>query len=174
MVEQFRAGDRVKIGAAGFADGIGIVIHKRSSYSSGADYDVVVIESDARRARPILSYSFEACELELIPRPTKGLAVQVYRSPLGDSTNKGASSRHSIFVLTGYDIPEISEPSSELPELCLIESFATSERMYRAVPRALADSGAWVTFGGNFAYSSDSRLGFVNHGAPVKIFDRVE
>jgi hypothetical protein len=101
----------------------------------------------------------------------KGLLVNTFRSfdcgkPV-NCTNGGLSGKCDAFILTGEGIAQVFNPSEEHQELVL------DRHKYglRAVPRTLLESGAWVMFGGNFVYSSDSRF---PSEQPIKIFDRVE
>lgn len=103
---------------------------------------------------------------------SKGLLCGVYRSPLGDSTSGGVSSRASSVVLIGAEGP--FEPSDTLPALYLgkwkgqLIALPTKPMLY-----ASGDvfSPEQFMFGGNFLYTSDSRF---PSAQPIKIFDRLE
>ena len=103
---------------------------------------------------------------------TKGLLVNTFRSfdrgKVVDCTLGGLSAKHDYFTLTGENIEGPFVPCDTRPELVLTKGPYDT---LRAVPRELLDSGAWVLFGGNFVYSSDSRF---PSNAPIKVFDRVE
>lgn len=120
------------------------------------------------------------------------LHYSVYRDALlGDSTNRGLSSRiNGGYVIqlrersypceaAGY--PDCEETKIRLVEylrengnpeemFIVIEDICCGLQRLRAIPVQLYLSGEWTMFGGNFLYSCDSRA-FAN---PVKIFDRVE
>lgn len=108
-----------------------------------------------------------------------GQLVQVYRSHLGDATNGGESSRADGFCLTNVEGP--FEPNDRYPaaQLVLKDFGGNIGKTLRVVPAAKA--GKWVMFGGNFAFTSDSRFSEAcdslipgSGGFAVKIFDRVE
>lgn len=102
-----------------------------------------------------------------------GMIVYVYRNPLGDCTNNGASSRVGRFCVTNIEGP--FEPTDDAPAARLIRGPYDSLRL---VPQALIDAKAWVMFGGNLAMTSDSRFSAavkaMGGADAVKIFDRVE
>lgn len=98
-----------------------------------------------------------------------GIIVHVFRSDLGDCTNKGISSRFNQFVLL---LPEGGpfEPSENMPALKLIDKspyFYVIEAEVEVSDRGF--SGQMM--GGNFVYSSDSR--FPNR-FPIPVHDRKE
>jgi len=99
-----------------------------------------------------------------------GLSVSVYAFPLGDATNNGLSAGKKSLTLVGHGIDkgpvEIAEGQDYLVAL-----YRDRFDDVIAVPRSLIDSGKHYIFGGNFAYTSDSRF---PENAPIKIFDRVE
>lgn len=111
-----------------------------------------------------------------------GLIISVYRSPLGDSTNGGVSSRTSRLVLV--NAPGPFEPSADYPPVLIEEHH---RGCLRIVPAIRMDDGAWrkmpgqFMMGGNYGATSDSRfsekcadlLGHYFYGA-VAIHDRQE
>lgn len=103
-----------------------------------------------------------------------GMTVQIYRWALGDCTNNGASNRHDTLTLTNVEGPW--EPTEKAPAAKLIRCKTGALAI---VPDEIAER--WHMFGGNFAYSSDSRFKdavakIVGHRDTwaVPVFDRVE
>lgn len=115
-----------------------------------------------------------------------GLPVEVFRpASTGDCTNGGFSSKCKEFTLVGTEIdgtfeelPKMSqvfEASEDKPAVVLV----VIEYRWGKVPHyELFEKSGHRMFGGNFAYTSDSRLvealvlaGCEGYGA-VKIFDR--
>ena len=103
----------------------------------------------------------------------KGMSVDVFRSHLGDSTNKGLSSKKNTLILVSGDfkVEGPFEVKSGEDYLVLVKGPLNT---IRAVPKSLLDNNSWVMFGGNFCFTSDSRFSKLNDGNPIKIFDRVE
>lgn len=107
-----------------------------------------------------------------------GLPVAIYRAANGtDCTNDGASSRFQAFTLINVDGP--FDPSDHAPA-AILEPIRGKIGV-RIVPLEDKESGKWVMFGGNFAYSSDSRLSRAveaitgqDHYGAVAIHDRIE
>jgi len=105
-----------------------------------------------------------------------GIRVTVYRSPYGDSSNGGPSSRVAEFTVVNCDGP--FEPDAKSPAAVLQVGPNNSIRL---VPQSVLDSKKWYMFSGNYAGASDSRftraieklLGQSFYGA-VAIHDRVE
>ena len=110
------------------------------------------------------------------------LSASIYKSPLGDSTNNGASSRYSSmyiasddYNLDGYiDLTRDVNPIPDDEILVIIKRDLGWTCFPIAVPKSVLDSGASYMFGGNFVFTSDSRFQRVNNSNPIKIFDRVE
>ncbi len=99
----------------------------------------------------------------------KGLLVHTYRSK-GDCTN-GATKFYDAFVLTDSDIEGPFFPKEGVPELVIRRmDFAGSPYIF-AVPAALADKS--LMFGGNFVWTSDSRLSKISK-YPIPVHDRDE
>tara|TARA_R100000697_G_scaffold820_1_gene1778 strand:- start:88 stop:408 length:321 start_codon:yes stop_codon:yes gene_type:complete len=102
----------------------------------------------------------------------KGLLISVYKSPLGDSTNKGLSSKFDSLLLVGDGIENgVFSPDEFSSEDYLVCEYRERYDDFIAIPKSLKDSGKWTMFGGNFAYTSDSRF---PAKYPIKIHDRVE
>lgn len=108
----------------------------------------------------------------------------IFKHGLGDCTNKGLSSTISSVTLhfkseristidaKGFSPTESVTVVDSLPDndMIVVEDQCCGTRRLRAIPVSLLKSGKWTMFGGNFAWTSDSR-GFEH---PVKIHDRVE
>lgn len=107
----------------------------------------------------------------------KGLSVQVYKSPLGDSTAGGISANKDSLILTSIEDTNGIEISINAP----FEGDETNTvkivpghlpGYWRAIPVNSKKSGMiGPMFGGNFIYCSDSRFPLK---APVPIHDRYE
>lgn len=111
-----------------------------------------------------------------------GIIVNVYRREGEDCTINGESATKKGFTIT--DIRGPFEPCEDYPAAKLIkQKFGFGCSLY-LMPESKSDKDAM--FGGNFAYTSDSRFGekcrelmgedlgnFYGLG-PVPIFDRVE
>jgi hypothetical protein len=118
-----------------------------------------------------------------------GLLVSVYRNAdLGDSTNGGATSKFTKFVLTGPGIPGIFRPSKDAPELrYCVEDIGCGGLVRRCARPVDPDTGmvlgadgngggVWM-FGGNYVGSSDSRMpqnGLNGDHLPIPVHDRCE
>lgn len=91
-----------------------------------------------------------------------GLLVSVYRDSLGDCTNGGMSANVDTLCLVNVDGP--FEPSEECPAALLVKNNVGATKSVKIVPTIKHESDEWVSsggsmFGGNFASTSDSRLG---------------
>lgn len=100
----------------------------------------------------------------------KGLIISVYKFPLGECTNNGLSSKYESLLLVGDGIKNGPFESSDEKDYLICE-YRERYDDFIATPKSLKDSGKWTMFGGNFAYTSDSRF---PTDSPIKIFDRVE
>jgi len=118
--------------------------------------------------KPILSTAIFK-QKRIIAMP-KGMLAFVYRPADGsDCSLKGISSKHNSIIITGPGIPEVFEPSENCPEMVLEPN---ANRVAGNMAIYPADKGEkWYCFGGNFAYSSDSRF---PSNQPIKIYDRRE
>lgn len=108
--------------------------------------------------------------------PRQGLLVEILRSADGrDCTIDGVSSKVAYATITGPGIPEIFGVEDDRPELVYDPRTDMSLNLGRPcpvlVPRELLDEKVWTMFGGNFAYTSDSRF---PSNQPIPIHDRVE
>lgn len=100
----------------------------------------------------------------------KGLLVHTYCSK-GDSTTDGPTNFYNAFVLIDEAIDGPFSPIERIPELQLRRmNFGDNQYIY-AVPTALADKSPM--FGGNFVWTSDSRLSKITK-YPIPVHDRVE
>lgn len=103
-----------------------------------------------------------------------GMIAYIYRSGLGDCSNKGVSSKADKVCVVNVEGP--FDPGPELPAVRLVK------RKYGnvvAIPVGLAESG--VMYGGTFIETSDGRfdkavreLSGYDFGFPVALHDRVE
>lgn len=111
------------------------------------------------------------------------LSVDVYRSPSGDCSNGGVSSRFRSLLLYCPDGPESFDSDVETPmNFCFVRHHHYTFGDYgEIVPACVLSSGRIVArphhymFGGNIGYASDSR--FTNLAGtfyPLKIHDRRE
>lgn len=98
-----------------------------------------------------------------------GLPADVYRSARGtDCTNGGVSSVAERVILVGAGIPEIFKAREDDVVLWVEPWYGA----YKATPlQKLPPRHVGWMFGGNFAYSSDSRM---PGNAPIPIHDRSE
>ena len=110
-----------------------------------------------------------------------GLLIEVYRSPFGDCTNGGVSSRSTTLCVVNAEGP--FNPKEDTPAVLLERHH---DNLLRIVP-AVKQSGVWLRvpgwwmMGGNYGATSDSRfsqaceklVGYHFYGA-VAIHDRQE
>lgn len=103
----------------------------------------------------------------------RGILGFIYKTQGSDCSNKGFSSKdYKCYVFAEGMEGNYSEVEcSDVDYLVIVKG---PRNTLRAVPKSLLDSGAWVMFGGNFVFTSDSRFSELNNGSPIKIFDRVE
>jgi hypothetical protein len=114
-----------------------------------------------------------------------GVIVNVYRSGLGDSTNGGVTSpvraEGKIFVVMdeaiehgNYTFADIECDSDRYVALRLVRrTIAGREYIYAAPDASEASLDGARMFGGNFVYTSDSRLRAICD-YPIPVHDRVE
>lgn len=100
----------------------------------------------------------------------KGLPVQVFRSSLAGST--GISNRFDTVVLIGDAVPQLVEPTVQMPALYLARS-GMAELV--AMPEPLRGTTRYA-FGGNFIWSSEGHwCEIVGSGTtPLRVFDCAE
>ncbi len=84
-----------------------------------------------------------------------GLIVSIYRNAelTGDCTMNGVSRRYTKLCVVNAEGP--FEPSDDAPAAMILANAGGT-----AVIKSVVDiaSGKWTMFGGNFAYTSDSRF----------------
>jgi len=95
----------------------------------------------------------------------------IYKNELGDSTNKGLSSKHTDLPVYYGDIDVEFLMNLKEDGLLHIKRKMFGECADYIVPVSVYLSGKHSMFGGNFAYTSHS--GFPSN-APIKIHDRLE
>ena len=100
----------------------------------------------------------------------KGLTVSIYRDADGSNcTNGGMSSKFKTAVLVHPKIDGIFAPRPDSPVLRLV--YREKLNYWHAEP--IDQEGKWLMFGGNFCYTSDSRVRALCP-YPIPIHDRVE
>ncbi len=133
----------------------------------------------------------------------KGMHVSIYKpADMGDCTNGGVTSKATEALLVGPVIEICHDPSTpghagcdrrkERPDLVIPEIFADRGQFAEgaskypvlrvelrhggtyvvAVPADIPE-GTWTMFGGNFIYTSDSRLRAICP-YPIPVHDRIE
>lgn len=103
------------------------------------------------------------------PKP-KGMILEVYRSSrLGDCTNGGISAKAGEVVVVGPGVPPIFDPRDR-PIVVIDERMGY--RFLRPIDDCPKTHAGWM-FGGNFAWTSDSRFRELSE-QPLPIHDRKE
>lgn len=116
-------------------------------------------------------------------RKARALRLEVYRAADGrDCTNGGISGRARELLVPCADGPIDYDPENPPENLCTVKAREVAGVLtLDLVPASLA--GRWTMFGGNYATTSDSRLGemlarqfgrafLFNHVLPIH--DRIE
>lgn len=115
----------------------------------------------------------QKCIDEIFPKPRTAFSMDVYRSADGmDCTARGESSR-AVRILAVVDGELFTEPGPLKPEdaeTLGMPVFVVDKAGGRFHLRPESAGDAWCMFGGNFAYSCDSRT----PQFPVHIHDRIE
>lgn len=106
----------------------------------------------------------------------KALPIDVYRSKSVDCTNGGISSKFNSLLLVckeGFIDVDESNPPENLVKVN--KRFLFGENVYSIVPYNEPTGAGWM-FGGNFAYTSDSRFSRMVEGVygAIAIHDREE
>jgi hypothetical protein len=103
----------------------------------------------------------------------KALPINVYRDTSGDCTNGGISSRYDQLLLIGekgfIDIDENNIPENAVK--LVVRNFGTKEYKNLEPVRLHDKNKTTYMYGGNIAYTSDSRF---PSDYPLKIHDRQE
>lgn len=102
----------------------------------------------------------------------KALSLEVFRTArLGDCTNNGISSQfHSVLLIHPEGYIDVADDGSNHLGLPVVE-IETKIGGYKCL-KQVGDT-RWLMFGGNFAYTSDSRFREIN-AYPLPIHDRYE
>lgn len=106
-------------------------------------------------------------------KEVQGLTIYVYRSPLGDCTNGGISSKYDRLILVGEGIEgpdrvDLDNPPENAVKIVRRKLFGNEEFLHI---EPLNNEGKWFMYGGNIACTSDSRF---PSKYPLKIHDRCE
>ena len=106
----------------------------------------------------------------------EGFMVGVLRRAGSDCSNGGVSATSEYLVVLHENAPELAPPTDETPAMELVEREGWSHPYLRPFLRPVKKRpGGFYSFGGNFAYSSDSRFEKLNPlGLPIPIHDRWE
>lgn len=107
-----------------------------------------------------------------------GLIVDVLRTDGSDCTNNGISNHFNRLLVTNVDGPF---DNHDMPRVQVVPGNLPGTVKVIAETDALSDSPRWTMFGGNFAYSSDSRwnsaverIAGARQSGAVAIHDRIE
>lgn len=105
----------------------------------------------------------------------RGMTAYIYKDKFGDSSNGGLSSKYDEVI---FECPDgfLKLDPDNLPDNFVVvrRRDLGFTKTVELVPKKLADSGAWVMFGGCYVSTSDSRFGRTVGADIVKLFDRVE
>ena len=97
------------------------------------------------------------------------ISAEIYRDHLGDSTNGGMSSRHKeVLIIVDRGLPLEFDENNPPENLVVLETGFMGRKYLRPFKSADPNKTGYM-FGGNFAYSSDSRFPF---DYPLGIYDR--
>jgi hypothetical protein len=135
-------------------------------YEARGDSDKMVSLTDAGVAA-----------LDANPAPTLGILVHVLvPRGMADCTNGGVSSRYKAFVLIGEGIDGYTEPTDDTPALRLVRRTIGRRQADYCVPTTDLRADYPTTYagpmmGGNFVYTSDSRM--PGH-RPLPVHDRFD
>ena len=104
-----------------------------------------------------------------------GLIVDVYKTNGVDCTANGISSKSNELCIINIDAP--FSPNKNRPAALLVKG--NLPNTVRIIPAYVDDKKTWTMFGGNFAYSSDSRFNdavekIASFRGAVQIHDRIE
>lgn len=111
---------------------------------------------------------------------TDFMSLYVFRHPLGDCTNNGASSRYNtIYVVRDgikeEDVLRHCRENKEFPDRFFkVTKVMVGDTEYRRLEPVI-DGGNWYMAGGNYAMTCDSRYSeFTGLDYPISIHDRKE
>lgn len=108
------------------------------------------------------------------------LSVDILRGTMGDCTNNGVTSvakcfrENTQFVIQCNDGPITQEDVDRAGYVVLVAGEAGGRMHLKPMEDTWPTCYKWYMFGGNFAYSSDSRFSRLNNGCPIHIHDRTE
>ena len=104
-----------------------------------------------------------------------GMRVSVLRNAeLGDCTTGGVSAVFDSMILVGPGVEEVFEAREGQPYLVLKQKPSAQGPYFYCEPEGHGKEGKWHMAGGNFAWTSDSRMRRLTAGYPIAIHDRVE
>lgn len=106
----------------------------------------------------------------------KALPIDVYRRKGVDCTNDGISSKYdSLLLMCDEGFIDVNESNPPENLVKVKKRFLFGENVYSIVPYNEPTCAGWM-FGGNFAYTSDSRFHRMVEGVygAVAIHDRQE
>ena len=106
----------------------------------------------------------------------KGMLCYIFKSPLGDCTLNGLSSKHDdCLLIIDNERCEVFEQSEERPTFKLIKkSYSWGDYVYaQPIGEGRAGTNDYMA-GGNFLYTSDSRFREYANDYPIPIHDRQE
>lgn len=101
----------------------------------------------------------------------EALPVSVYKSPLGDSSANGITSKTNRLLLVFDGLSSPFKTNENEDYLVLIKRNIGGKEYLHAKPQSLIDSNTHSMFGGNFIFTSDSRF---PSPYPIPVHDRVE
>ncbi len=101
--------------------------------------------------------------------------VDVYRTPGYDCTNNGISCRFDSIIVLNVDAwcPDLEAAKAEGRVMWLKEREDLPPVLVPCNEAIDGPTTRWTMFGGNFAYSADSRWA-ETAGGPIAIHDRIE
>lgn len=100
-----------------------------------------------------------------------GMMVSVYRDSSIDCTNGGISSKYDHFIVLGMEGP--FTPNEKTPALRLVKRYISGIGDYYHLAPLDCGGEHHYMFGGNFAFTSDSRFGKISR-YPLPIHDLAE
>jgi len=107
----------------------------------------------------------------------KGMHLTVYYNDGYRTCANGGMSETAEQILlvsdpdSGTEVPEVFDDCGKYPVCRLIDRGNLGMVI---VPEEIVTSDKWSMFGGNFAYTSDSRIRQIAGDRPIPIHDRIE